>query len=83
MKSNSGGIINVRGEILESYISQINPFKEAGMSIPMWSKENNVKTSTLRYWLNKMKTEEDICLNEVGWVTIAVNNYLETNINTG
>jgi len=65
-------------KIPESRSSQINSFKESGLSIPEWCKENNVKTSTLRYWLNKIKTEENSRSNEDSWVTIAVNNSLET-----
>jgi len=34
----------------------------------------------LRYWLNKIKTEENSRSNEEGWVTIAVNNSLETKV---
>lgn len=68
------------GKIPESRSSQINSFKESGLSIPEWCKENNVKTSTLRYWLNKIKTEENLRSNEEGWVTIAVNNSLETKV---
>ncbi|KJS48783.1 IS66 family insertion sequence element accessory protein TnpA [Desulfosporosinus sp. BICA1-9] len=68
------------GKIPESRSSQINSFKESGLSIPEWCKENNVKTSTLRYWLNKIKTEENSRSNEEGWVTIAVNNSLETKV---
>lgn len=68
------------GKIPESRSNQINSFIESGMSIPEWCKENNVKTSTLRYWLNKIKTQENLKSNEDGWVTIAVNNSLETKV---
>jgi len=69
-----------RGKIPESRSSQISSFKESGMSIPAWCKENNVNPSTLRYWLSKIKTEENFKSNEDGWVSIAVNNSLETKL---
>ncbi len=68
------------GKIPESRSSQIISFKESGLSIPEWCKENNVKTSTLRYWLNKIKTEDNLKSIEDDWVTIAVNNSLETKV---
>ena len=60
--------------IPELRYNQINSFKESGMSLPAWCKENQIKANTLRYWLKKIKEEEITKLNEVNWVPITFNN---------
>jgi len=48
----------VSGDKLEFRYSQINSFKESGMSVAAWCKENQIKAPTLRYWLHKIEAEE-------------------------
>ena len=62
------------GDKLEFRYSQINSFKESGMSVAAWCKETQMKAPTLRYWLHKSKAEENTKSSEDGWVSIAVNN---------
>ena len=62
------------GDKLEFRYSQIKSFKESGMSVAAWCKENQMKAQTLRYWLHKDKVGENTNPIEGGWVSIAVNN---------
>ena len=65
---------------VEFRYSQINSFKESGMSVAAWCKENKMKAPTLRYWLNKIKVGENTNPIEGGWVSIAVNNPVHTEV---
>jgi hypothetical protein len=61
-------------KIPELRYSQIRSFKESGLSIPAWCKENQIKANTLRYWLKKIQVEETTKSNEENWVSISLNN---------
>lgn len=68
------------GDKLEFRYNQINSFKESGMSVAAWCKENQIKAPTLRYWLHKIEEEETTKSSEDGWVSIALNNPVHTNV---
>ncbi|MGE4271900.1 MAG: IS66 family insertion sequence element accessory protein TnpA [Desulfitobacterium sp.] len=39
---------------------QVSNFRSSGMTAVAWCSENNMKVSTLRYWLNKFKHESQV-----------------------
>jgi len=36
---------------------QVSDYRSSGKTAAVWCAENNMKVSTLRYWLNKFKNE--------------------------
>lgn len=50
------------------------------MSVAAWCKENQIKAPTLRYWLHKIEAEESTKSSEDGWVSISVNNPIQTKV---
>lgn len=39
---------------------QVNDYRSSGKTAVAWCSENNMKVSTLRYWLNKFKHEAKV-----------------------
>ena len=67
-----------QNESVELRHSQINSYKASGMSAVKWCKENQMKLCTLRYWLRKIKAEQNQKQSENGWVSFAVDNPVHT-----
>lgn len=39
---------------------QVSDYRSSGKTATVWCAENNIKVSTLRYWLNKFKHEAKV-----------------------
>lgn len=49
-----------QAEHLELRSQQVRDYLSSGKSATLWCAENNIKVSTLRYWLNKLKREPSV-----------------------
>lgn len=47
-------------EQLELRRQQVSDYRSSGKTTVAWCAENNIKVSTLRYWLNKFKSEATV-----------------------
>jgi transposase-like protein len=47
-------------EQLELRRQQVSDYRSSGKTVVTWCSENNIKVSTLRYWLNKFKYEAKV-----------------------
>lgn len=49
---------------------QVNAFRASGQTVAVWCSENNVKISTLRYWLTKCKRETKTDLKQETFIEL-------------
>ena len=68
-----------QAELYELRRSQINAFRESGLTADIWCQENHVKVSTLRYWLRRIRVKENSAADETAWVQLARNGRSQQN----
>jgi len=55
-------------EQLELRRQQVSDYRSSGKTVTTWCSENNIKVSTLRYWLNKFKREAGVDVEQEAFI---------------
>lgn len=59
-----------KGELRQLWIARMCEFSESGMTQEEWCKSHNIAYSTFRYWLSKLKKDEESETQQANWLKV-------------